>query len=48
VGALVSSGKATLHQLQTDIGTRDAYRLLEVLMVDAWNHQVMSKARERG
>lgn len=48
MGALVSSGKATLHQLQTDIGVRDAYRLLEVIIVDAWNHQLMAKRKERG
>lgn len=37
IGALVSSRLATLHELQTVYGVRDAYDLLEVLNVDRYN-----------
>lgn len=41
IGAIVSSGKATLHELQTVYGLADAYDLLEVLVVDAHNQRVL-------
>lgn len=37
IGALVSSRMATMHELQTVYGVKDAYDLLEVLSVDNAN-----------
>jgi hypothetical protein len=34
---IVSSGKATLHELQTVYSLEDAYKLLEMAMVDLHN-----------
>lgn len=45
IGTLVSSGKATLHELQTVYGVQDAYDLLEVLTVDLHNEKVMRADR---
>lgn len=39
IGTIVSSGKATLHELQTVYGVRDAYDLLEVINVDLVNER---------
>jgi hypothetical protein len=41
IGTLVSSGKATLHELQTVYGVRDAYDMLEIISVDMHNEQVI-------
>jgi hypothetical protein len=43
IGAIVSSGKASLIELQTVYGLEDAYDLLEVISVDAHNRRVMNK-----
>lgn len=45
VGAVVSAGTATLIELQTVYGTEDLYDLLEVVMVDAYNHKMIMKAQ---
>lgn len=44
VGTIVSSGKATLHELQTVYGVQDAYDLLEVINVDLYNERVAREA----
>jgi hypothetical protein len=41
IGTLVSSGKATLHELQTVYGVQDAYDMLEVISVDLHNERVI-------
>ena len=46
IGALVSSGKATLHELDTVYSPQDAYLLLEILMVDTHNRRVITKSSE--
>lgn len=43
IGTLVSSKVATLHELDTVYGVEDAYKLLEVLAVDAHNLRVLEK-----
>lgn len=45
IGAIVSSGKATLLELTTDYGARDAYDLWEIVSVDYHNER---KVREHG
>jgi hypothetical protein len=37
VGAIVSAKLATLHELQTVYGLEDAYDLLEIASIDAYN-----------
>jgi hypothetical protein len=43
----VSAKMATLIELQTVYGTRDAYELLEILMVDQANERKMRQRTER-
>lgn len=43
IGAVVSSGKATLHELETVYSEADLYDLLEVIMIDAHNQRIMRK-----
>lgn len=44
IGALISSGKASLHELDTVYSVRDAYIMLEVITVDAANRRTLNKA----
>ncbi len=46
IGTLVSSGKATLHELQTVYGVADAYDMLEVVTVDLHNERVLRGRRD--
>lgn len=39
---MISSGKATLVELDTVLGMDDLYDLLEVIMVDAHNRAVIN------
>lgn len=39
IGTIVSSGKASLIELQTVYGVEDAYTLLEVISVDVHNER---------
>jgi hypothetical protein len=43
IGMIVSDGKATLHELQSVYGVRDAYNLAEVISVDAHNRREIDK-----
>jgi len=43
IGAAVSTGKATLYELQTVYGLQDVYDLLEVVSIDAHNMKKMTK-----
>lgn len=46
IGMVVSSGKATYAELCTVIGLEGLYDLIEIIMVDAYNDQVMRKKRK--
>lgn len=45
MGMIVSSGHATLNELQTVYGVRDAYDIVELINVDAYNRREAKKAR---
>jgi hypothetical protein len=40
---VISSGKATLVELDTVLGMDDLYDLLEIIMVDAHNRAIINK-----
>ena len=40
---MISSGKATLVELDTVLGMDDLYDLLEIIMVDAHNRAIINK-----
>lgn len=42
---MISSGKATLHELDTAYSVEDVYLLLEVNTVDAENQRILAKRR---
>ncbi len=45
---IISSGKATLHELQTVYSLRDAMDLIEVLAIEAHNQRLMlDRAKNR-
>ena len=41
IGAAVSSGKATLHELDTIYSLEDVYDMLEIATIDAHNRRIM-------
>lgn len=43
IAAVVSSGRATLHELDTVYGVEGLYDLLEIVAVDAHNARVLSE-----
>lgn len=43
---MISSGKATLHELQTIYSEEDLYDLLEIIVVDAHNQRTLNKRAE--
>ena len=46
IAIIVSAGKATLKELQTDYSLEDAYNLCEIIAVDSVNQRrMMEKAR---
>lgn len=47
IGAVVSSGKATLYECQTVYGIKDMYDLLDIVLVDAHNNYQINKASPR-
>jgi hypothetical protein len=47
IGTVVSSRLATLHELQTSLGVRDLYDLLEILAVDICNDRRIKQAPRR-
>ena len=44
IGAVVSCKLATLHELDTVLGTEDLYDLVEIIATDAYNQRVMLNA----
>lgn len=47
IGWIVGSRHATLYELQTVYGVRDAYDLLEIIMVDNANERAAIKKAQR-
>lgn len=45
IGTLISARVATLHELQTVYGLRDAYDMLEVVAVDRYNTAAVNQPR---
>ena len=43
IGLIVSKRYATLHELKTTIGMAEAYDLVEIISVDAYNSYLASK-----
>jgi len=43
IGMIISGGKATLYELQSVYGVRDAFNLCEVIAVDAHNRRETDK-----
>jgi hypothetical protein len=46
LGAVISSGKATLHELDTVYGTEDLHDMIEIVLVDAHNQRLLSRREE--
>jgi hypothetical protein len=46
IGAVISSGKATMAELETVLGIEDVYDLLEIITIDAYNKRVAEKSEE--
>jgi hypothetical protein len=46
IGAAVSSGKATLRELQEFYSVEDLYDLIEVLSVDGYNRRLAAKVKD--
>lgn len=42
LGLLISSGKATIGELQTVLSVEDAYDLLEILAIDNHNQRILN------
>ena len=48
IGLLVSRKMATLNELQTVYGMKDAYDMLEIIYIDSRNQADMEKRAARG
>lgn len=46
IGALISANRATLHELQSVYGVKDAYDMLEIVAVDNYNHRIINRVRD--
>lgn len=46
IGAVVSRGLATLHELDTVYGTEDLYDLVEILAIDTHNTNLLNKPKD--
>lgn len=42
IGAAISSGRATLHELDTVYGLQDLHDMLEIAAVDAHNRRLLA------
>lgn len=47
IGVIVSSGRATLHELDSVYSLEDGYLLLDVILVDAHNQRMADKHRQQ-
>lgn len=43
IAAVVSTGKATLHELDTVYSVEDCYLMMDVIMTDSFNQRVVNK-----
>ena len=43
IGAVVSTGKATLHELDTVYSIEDCFDLLEISAIDSHNRRILNK-----
>lgn len=46
IGALISHRMASLYELDTHLGVRDAYDLLEIVAVDNYNSALLHEKRQ--
>jgi hypothetical protein len=46
IGVIISRRMATLAELNTVLGTEDAWDLLEILSVDDRNHAIVNQQRD--
>ena len=46
IGAVISSGKATMQALDESLSVEDAYDLLEIMAIDAYNFQLLHPKTE--
>lgn len=46
IGTMISTKTASLRELQTFYGVKDAYDMLEVLSVDAHNQRVLNQRED--
>jgi hypothetical protein len=46
IGAVISSGKASLGELATVLSLEDMHDILEVIVIDAHNLRILDKRRE--
>jgi hypothetical protein len=46
LGTIISAGKASMVELDTVLGTEDAYDLLEIISTDMYNQYVVNKASQ--
>ncbi|VEB99936.1 Uncharacterised protein [Cedecea lapagei] len=48
IATVLSSGKCSLTELSTNLGTEDLWWWLEIITVDNYNQMVINKAQEKG
>ena len=46
IGAIVSRGLATLHELDTVYGTEDLHDLMEIMAIDTHNTNLLNKPKD--
>lgn len=43
IAAVISTGKATLHELDTVLSVEDCYMLMDIAVVDGYNQRLTQK-----
>lgn len=46
IATVVSSGKATLHELDTVYGVEDLWDMLEIISIEAHNQRILSTPKD--
>lgn len=46
IATVVSSGKATLHELDTVYGVEDLWDMLEIISIEAHNQRILSAPKD--
>ena len=44
IGAVISSGLASMVDIQNELGMEDIYDLLEIITIDAYNKRIAEKS----